>query len=858
MSRWIRLAVSLYPKRWRQRYSAELEDLIEQSGPGWRVGWDVLRGAAAMRLREVRAVPVFTLTAIVTLATAIGANALIFTIVYGVLLKPLPFPAPHQLVAMWHTAPGLMPGPLDQAAFTYFTYRDGNTTFEDIGLWTMTSATVVGRGEPEELRAMHVTDGTLPVLRVGAALGRVFSPEDDLPGARDTVMVSHAYWRRALQGSPAAIGQSLVVDGRAREVIGVLPERFRLLHHSPDLLLPLRLNRAQTQVGLFRYQGVARLKPGVSMAEAHADLARLIPGMPDQYPIPTGFTRDMYDAFQLAPDLRPLHYDLAGSVAGMLWILFGAVLLLLLVACANVANLFLVRGESRRQELAVRLALGAGRWRVAGQLLGESLTLALASGVLGVLLARAGLSVLRAMAPGQLPPLDDVGVEPVVVAFAMILAVIAGVLFSVFPIRRYTRPDLSVTLRESARGASDGRERHRLRNALVAVQVAVALVLMIGSLLMVRSFAAIREVAPGFVDGGSVLTMRINIAEAVMADPPEVARTHDQILHAVLAIPGVRAAGLTSSVTMDGAFNRDPLFAEGVTEDGGWPPVRRMKWASPGYFAAVGNPVVAGRDFTWDEVHGHRAVGIVTENLARALFGSAANALGRRVRPSPNGPWREIVGVVGNEHDEGPTRPATPTTYWPILQEGYVPDRVSVQRSLVYAIRTDRVGDPDLLRDLQRAVWSVNPSLPLSRVRTLADIAAQNTAQTSFTLLVLLVASAVTLLLGVVGIYGVIAYVVLQRRREVGIRVALGAGPGEVQRMFLLRGLATVGAGLIAGGLAATAASRVLGGLLFEVAPLDPAAYALAIAVLAAVAAVAIWLPARAATRVAPGIVLRG
>ncbi|MGE3277949.1 MAG: ABC transporter permease, partial [Vicinamibacterales bacterium] len=799
------------------------------------------------------------ITAFVTMAVAIGANALIFSLVNGVLLRPLPFEDSDQLVGISHVAPGFMPGPVNQAAFTYFTYRDSAETLEDIGLWTETAATITDRGEPEEVRALAVTDGTLPLLRVRPVLGRRFTADDDAPGSRETVMVSHSYWQRALGADPRAIGQSLMVDGRAREVVGVLPAGFRFLRHAPDVVLPLRLNRATTQIGLFRYQGIARLKAGVSVERAHADLARLIPGMPDRFPIPTGFSRQMYDDFRMAPDLHPLTQDLFGDVSGMLWILFGAVALLLLVACANVANLFLVRAEGQRQALAVQLALGAGPARIAAQLLGEALVLSIASGAAGLLLAQAGLEAVRAVGPGGLPRLDEVQLDPAVMAFTFGIAVLAGVLFALAPIARHARPNLQEALKENGRGSSDGRARQRLRHALVTAQVALAFVLLVGSALMMRTFLAIRDVEPGFRDPSGVLTLRLTIPEAAIADPAGVAVAHQQILQRIQEVGGVRAVAVTSSVAMDGANRRDPLFVDGPDQaPGQMPPVRRMKWTAPGYFATVGNRVVAGRDFQWEDVHGARPVAIISENLARELFGGTTEALGQRVRPSSNGPWREIVGVTGDEHDDGPMRPATPMVYWPFMQYGFAPSQTTVERTLVYAIRTGRVNDPTLLRELQQAVWAVNPTLPLTRVETLRDVYARSTAQLSFTLVILGVAAVVTLLVGAVGLYGVIAYVVAQRRREVGIRMALGAGAGQVQRLFLVRGLVLVATGLVVGAGIAVVASRALNAMLFEVGPLDPTAYVAAFAALGGLALAAIWLPARAATRVPVGIVLRG
>jgi putative ABC transport system permease protein len=505
----------------------------------------------------------------------------------------------------------------------------------------------------------------------------------------------------------------------------------------------------------------------------------------------------------------------------------------------------------------VQLALGAGWRRIAGQLLGESLLLSTLSAMVGLGLAWVGLRAMRMLAPGRLPRLEDVTVDPAVMILALMISAVAGVLFCIAPIVKFGRPDLPSALRSSGRGMSDGRDRQRLRNLLVAAQITVAVVLLVGSALMVRTFVAIRDVRPGFADPASVLTVRIAIPEAVLAEPVATARTYEQILRRLADVRGVRTVGLTSSITMDGANRRDPLFAEGLHLATEMPPVRRMKWASPGYFAAMGNPVVHGRDFTWEDIHDRRAVAIVSDHLARELFGDAPAAVGRRVRPSPNGPWREIVGVVGNEHDDGPTRPATPIVYWPFMQDNYAPSRTTVERAMVYAIRTDRHDDPALVADLQQAVWSVNPGLPLARIETVQDVYARSTTQMLFLMVVLAVASGITVLLGLVGLYGVIAYVVAQRRREVAIRMALGAKAADVQRLFLVRGIGLVVSGLAAGTVTASIASRALGAMLFGVSPFDPVAYAAALGLLIVVATIAIWLPARAATKVSPSSALR-
>jgi predicted permease len=566
----------------------------------------------------------------------------------------------------------------------------------------------------------------------------------------------------------------------------------------------------------------------------------------------------MFEEVKLAPRVQPLGEEVIGDIGRLLWILFGTVGVVLLVACANVANLFLVRAEARQQELAVRLALGAGVRRVARELLSESLLLGLVGGALGLALAFAGVQLLLALEPARLPRLNEIAIEPVVIAFTLSISAIAGLLFGIVPVIKYARPQLAAALKENGRGTSDGRERHRTRNVLVVAQVAMALVLLVASGLMIRTFTAMRDVPPGFTAPDQVLTLRINIPTALVADPAQVAVTHEQIQTKLASVAGVTSVGSTSSVTMDGNDSNDPIFAEGApTPEGKIPPLRRQKWIGERYFATMGNRIVAGRDLTWADAHGRRRYALLSENLARELFGEPQAALGRRVRQTPGNPWSEVIGVVGDDHDDGVTRPATTTVYWPLLQENFWGIPLRAQRSVAYVIRTERLRDPGFFAEVQRAVWSVNPNLPLANVDTLREIYDRSMAQTSFLLVMLAVASGVTLLLGVVGIYGVIAYVVAQRRREVGIRMALGAGGGEVQRLFVRHGLVITTVGLLVGTTAAAVVSRVLGALLFNISPLDPVAYGGGIVALGLVALLATWIPARRATRFDPAVALR-
>jgi predicted permease len=444
--------------------------------------------------------------------------------------------------------------------------------------------------------------------------------------------------------------------------------------------------------------------------------------------------------------------------------------------------------------------------------------------------------------------------------FTLGISIAAGLVFGAIPIAKYARPHMAAALKDASRGSSEGRERHRARNTLVVAQIALAAVLLVASGLMVRTFLAIRDVPPGFQDPARVLTLRISIPTAVITDNGQAARTHEQIVRNIEAIAGVESVGVTSEVTMGGNNNNDPIWVEDFPHQAeGIPPLRRHKYIASGYFKTMGNPIVAGRDLEWNDSHNGLRVALLSENLAREYWGDPVKALGRRIQMSPKSPWFEIVGVVGNERQDGATRPSPTLVYWPMMIADTPGDPRGnfIQRSLVYVIRSGRLQSPGFLGEVQQAVWSVNPNLPLARVRTMQQIYEESMAQTSFVLVILSIAAAVTLLLGLVGIYGVIAYIVAQRRREVGIRMALGAPSESVQKIFVARGLSLAAIGLTLGLIGAAALMRLLSSLLFGVNPFDPITYATVVAVLGLVALIATWLPARQATRVDPMLALR-
>jgi putative ABC transport system permease protein len=809
--------------------------------------WQDMRYAARIFWKQ----PAFTATAVLTLGLGIGANTAMFSVIYGVLLKPLPFHEPEQLVGVYHRASGINRPVMNQGPATYFTYRDNHRVFEDIGGWDTRQVSVTGHGEPERVEALSVTDRTLPLLRVEPVLGRLFSGEDDAPRSPLRIILRYGYWQRSFGGAKDVIGQLLDIDGTPGEIIGVLPPSFKFLRTDPAVLLPMQLDRAKTFVGSFYFGAVARLKPGVTLAQANADVARMIPLILERFPLPPGFSRDQFEAMRLEPNVRPLSADVTGDTGRVLWILLGTVSIVLLIACANVANLFLVRAEAREQELAVRVALGASRGRVARQFLAETMGLALAGGALGLLFARGGISLLTRMAPIALPRIDDIGIDLVVLLFTVAISVLTGLLFGLIPVLRFGTPSVSA-LKEGGRSASDAPRRHRARHALVVSEVPLAFLLLIVSGLMIRTFIALQHVEPGFVRPQEVQTFRIEVPEGLIRDAEQVTRLHQQIAERLQHVPGVVSVGLSSSITMDGENANYPV----VTEAASVPRQTRSKWIAPGYFEAMGNRVVAGRTITWKDLYQRASVVVVSERYTRDYWQKPADAIGQRIKSGSKDPWREIVGVVGDERDDGVSHPAPAIVYWPMLMREFW-DPIFVSRTMAYAVRSTRVGSPGLLRELQQAVWSVNPNLPLATVQTLDEIQADSMAQTSFAMVMLAIAASVALLLGVVGIYSVIAYIATQRTREIGIRMALGAQTGDVRRLFLQHGLGLTLIGIVLGIGGAMLLTRVMSALLFGVGPMDPVTYVAVATALAAVALVATYLPARRATRVDPLVALR-
>lgn len=803
--------------------------------------------------------PGFSAVTVLTLAIGIGATAALFGVVNGVLLKPLPYPEPERLVGVWQTAPGLNIGQVNASPSTYFTYREESRTFADIGVWNSGSASVTGLAEPEQIPALYVSDGLLPILGVAPLHGRLFSREDDRPKAAGTVILTHGYWRRRFGSDARAVGRVLRIDGDSYTIIGVMPAHFRFLDLQASLILPMRFDRGKAFVGNFSYQAVARLKPGVTMAQANDDVARMLGMLTSKFPVAPGLNLKMIEEARLGPDVHALEEDVIGDIGRVLWVLMGAASLLLLIACASVANLMLVRTEARQQELAVRAALGASWARQARELLTESGGLGLAAGVIGTGVAYAALRALAALAPSGLPRIEEISFGPAELLFILAISAASGLLFGLIPVIKYAAtPMLNDHLRQGGRTQSQGRERHRARNLLVVTQVALALMLLIGAGLMIRTIQAMTRVDPGFTDPAGILTLRIAITGKQAPEPERVVRMQNDIVDRLRALPGVTDASLGNSVTMDGNMSADPIFAEDKTySEGTIPPIRRFKFVGPEYFRTMGNRLVAGRDFNWIETHTRRPVVILNEKLARELWQRPEAAIGKRVRESPKGIWREVIGVAGNEHDDGAHRPAPAIVYWPLAVGRIWDQEVAVRRNAAFVIRSPRAGSSAFLREVEKAIWAVNPELPLASVRTMQSIYSSSMSRTSLTLTIMAIAGGMALLLGVIGIYGVISYSVTQRTREIGIRMALGAAESQVRRMFLREGLVLAGVGVVCGLAAAYGAARLMSSLLFGVQPVDPLTYVLVPAGLAAAAALASYVPARRAAAMAPVAALR-
>ena len=800
--------------------------------------------------------PVLTLVAVVTLALGIGATTAVFSVVHGVLLKPLPYRrGPGELVALTHAMPGIGMEAAPLSPALYRTFRDHARCLSAIGLWRRGHATVTGMAEPESVTVILVTDGLFPMLGLSPVIGRGFSAEEMLSGGTSPVILSYGYWRSRFGGDPDVLERSLTLEGQVRPIIGVMPPDTRIQDRATDVFLPLRLDRTSGGVGNWSFPGIARLKPGVTAAEATRELSGLTPLACELYP---GIPLPELERRGFSTVATPLRQAVVGSSSQILWVVFGGVWLVLLIACANVANLFLLKSEARSRELAVRRALGASRGRLVRQILTESVLIGLAGGAAGLLLASAGVGLLLRMAPPGLPRLQEISLDSTALIFTLAVAIGSGTLAGLLPALRKEETSLVDALRAGGRGGSGGRGSSRTNNLLAAAQIALAFVLLAGAGLMVRTFVALRDVPPGYRDPAQVLTFRITVPPEDAPTPEAVGAAHREILERLRRIPGVTSVSAAASVAMEGAESWEDLMLEDFpVADGDPNPLRCLNWIAPGYFSTLGDSLVAGRDFEWADVLGRRHVAIVSEAFAREYWADPRDALGRRFKTAAYQPWQEIVGVAGDIRTRGVTKAAPATVYLPFVMEGLWGRGPYVQRELRYVVRTSRPQAASLLGEARRAVWSVNGGLPLARVQTLDGIFARSVARTTFTLAMLVIAALTAAILGVVGVYGVLSFVVSRRTREMAIRMAMGASRARIGAMVLRQTALLAGVAIVAGAVIAVSLARLLEALLFGVDPVDPVTYGAAAAALVAAALVAGWLPAMRAARVDPLEALR-
>lgn len=805
--------------------------------------------------RRLRRAPAFTITAAIVLTIGIGATTAAFSIINGVLLRPLPYAHADRLMDLSHTTAVAGAGHLQQSDGTFLLYQRHATAFDGIAAYREYGMNlgILGSSSAEARRISitGVSASLLNVLGVAPAHGRGFATADDEKDSPHVVILSDGLWRRNFGAAEHIVGQRVLLDGREAEVIGVMPPSFHFPSSDVDAWEPLRFDPAHTQTGSFNYSAVGRLRPGITPQAAAAEMTRLLPNVLDEFP--DKIPKEMWTQAKFQGVVTPLRDTIVGDSSRMLWILFGAVGLVLLVACANVANLFLVRAEGRQRELAVRTALGAGRASLVSQYLNESFLLSAVGGVLGLVLAYFGVRVLSALPGMNLPRLSEAGVDARVVAFSALITVLSAGAVSLLPLLRTRRIAISAVLKESGRSATTGADRQRARGIFVIAQVAMALVLIAASGLMARSFARLRNVSPGF-DEKNVLAMRLSLPTIRYSSTASRTQFYDELLSRVKALPGVQSAALTTWLPLTSDNNTSVTEIEDhPAPPNSVPRVHAHLAVTTGYVGAMHTPVLSGR--TFEPSTGTRAIteAIVSRSFAEQYW-KGGSALGKRVRPSIDGPWFTIVGVVGDVHLHALDTPAEQAIYFPMVTPDG--DSAYAQRYMTLVVRSGGAG-ATLSPSIRRIVHDLDPALPTYGERAMSDVVDSATARTRFTMLLLGLASAIALVLGAVGIYGVMAYGVSVRQREIGVRMALGARPGDVSWMISRQGMLLAGVGIVIGLGASVALTRFLRGLLYDVSPMDPVALIGAAVSLLGVTLLASWLPARRAAAVDPANALR-
>ncbi|MFN7943774.1 MAG: ABC transporter permease [Blastocatellia bacterium] len=795
--------------------------------------WQDLRYGARMLFKQ----PGFTLVAVITLSLGIGANTAIFSVVNAVLLRPLPYPESGQLTWVWmdNRGEGIHE---DIASWPNFEdWRAQNQTFQAMAGVLDRRFNLTGAGEPEEVYGANVSPNFFELMRVSPARGRGFQADEEQEGRDQVVVIGYGLWQRRFGGEANIVGQTLSLNGQPHTIIGVMPPGFQFPDKT-EIWKPLAPDaQTRTSRGAFWLPVIGRLKPGVTRAQAQADMTAIAQRLEQQYPnTNTGF----------GVNVVLMHEQLVGKLRTALWVLLGAVGCVLLIACANVANLLLARAATRQKEVAIRAALGASRWRVVRQLLTESLVLATVGGVLGLWLARWGLDALVALAPSDLPRVESISVDRRVLFFTLGLSLLTGLVFGLAPALQASKLNLGEVLKEGGRGGSSGQ---RTRSALVVAEIALALVLLVGAGLLLKSSWRLQQVNPGF-NPERVLKVRLSLPSSKYPEGTNVAAFYQQLLERLNALPGVQAAGATSSVLLYKIHNSAGILIEGRPAPNGPRPELPLDSVSPNYFQVMGMQIVQGRNFNEQDKRDGLPVAIVNETMARR-FWPDEDPIGKRFTFGNAGPqanWLTVVGVVRDSRRQGLDAP--------IRMESFLPHAQRPLRAMEVVLRT--TDDPLVMaRTVRTAVWSLDGNLPVSEIETVEQMLGARIAPRRFNLLLLGLFALVAVLLAAVGIYGVMAYAVTQRTREIGIRVALGAQTRDVLRLVVRQGMSLTGIGIGIGLVTAMWATRLMTGLLFGVRATDPVTFVAIALLLAFVALVACWIPARRATKVDPLVALR-
>jgi predicted permease len=816
----------------------------------------VLASDVRLAARSLAKSPRYSAVAVLTLALGVAATTAVFSVVNGVLLRPLDFPGQERLVNVRSTAPGIGYDAFPVSPDLYFLYADEDSVFEDTAIFQARTVSLTGDAEPERVRGATASRTLFSTLGVAPALGRVQSAEEDLPEAAKVAVISFGVWERRFGADPSVVGRTIQVDGETREVIGVMPSGFDYPGEA-QLWLPLGMDPASPIPGSFGWNAIGRLRSGVSAERAQSRLVPAVGRLKETLAATPG--GDTYIAFldngRFAPVVGYMKDDLVGSLVRPLWILLGTVGFVLLIACANVANLVLIRAEGRRRETAVRVAMGATRGSLARHQLSESAVLAGAGGVLGTALAWIAVPLVLSKAPPELPRLADVGIDARVLLFALAATTLSAVLFGAAPLVRHARAGNLDDLRQGGRGNTAGRERMRGRNLLVALQTSLALVLLVGSGLLIRSFGRVASTDLGF-DPADRLTFGLALPESRYPTATEAAQLHERMIERLRAIPGVISVGVVSQLPISQSASGTAHVIEGKpTPPGELPPMLHYGWASHGYLETMGIDLIRGRTLNGTD-HLDRAGSVVVNETLAARIWPGEDPLGKRLRATGDSTaWYTVVGVVRPVLQDGIREEPQPMIYHPLVgpagdgPNGYAPRQAS------YVVHAPNPAT--LLPAVRAAIWEIDSDLPLADVRTLEEIVSSSVVELSFTMFTLGIAALLALALGGIGLYGVLSYAVARRVQEIGVRLALGARSSEVLGMVVWDGVRVAALGLVAGLAGAAALTRLLDGILFGVEALDPLTFAAMSAVLMAVATLAAYLPARRAARVDPASSMR-